>query len=373
VPNPQEKNVGNEGDVMKHAPLQEIVRRICKEKDGFWYVETHASSPFYFLPPKGSWQRGMGQLNAWQQVPARRLPKRYRLLAYHDKQKVPDRFPDDRVYLGSTAQVFHLLRRNKKRVRMTCFETDPEPAEQLLQYFECQGASVVLVQAAEDSGFVAKFLGEWWDKAAMAAGGDDLVMIVQGDSYKLAPSLWENRSEASDPDLVFVDPFKLEDSPGQPNTILASLNKSKVPFMCWTPLNGKTNLGNGTRWTFLEEGVGDAKEFVKFCYDKKLTCAWFSWRASSGQSTYGCQLTFNNLFNCFSATPVWKFGGQPGQLPYLDIGGQVAGSPGLSLQNPKTTWQTWGAPLDANAQRIEYQNHPGEAWYSQYNAALWWP
>ena len=71
-----------------------------------------------------------------------------------------------------------------KRIRMTLFELDSTPAEELFNYFEGQGAKVVLVRTGGDPRHVASFLREWWDAAA-AKTKDNFVMVVQGDSYNL--------------------------------------------------------------------------------------------------------------------------------------------------------------------------------------------
>jgi hypothetical protein len=274
----QKKNAGNEGDVMKHAPLQEVVRQLKAKDKTFWYVETHAGHPYYFLPEKGDWKSGIGHLDKLLTTGSPPQPlKDYHQVAYQDKQCVHASFPDKRTFLGSAAQVFQLLRDDKRRIRMTLFEKEAEPAGQLFQYFKEQGARAVLVGISDDAAWFDP-LPKWWDDADAAANDDDLVMIVQGDSYKLAPSLWENRSEKPKPDLVLVDPYKLQDSKGQPKGILDSLSNSKVPFMCWTPLNGKTTKkwSRPADWSFLQGGVTAAYDFVEYCRQKPLTCAWFS-------------------------------------------------------------------------------------------------
>ncbi len=137
------------------------------------------------------------------------------------EQKTHDGFPAKRTYLGSAAQVFHLLKADKKHIRMTLFEMNDEAAGQLFQYFRGQERTcAVLTGISDDASWFNDRLPQWWDEAADRAN-DDLVMIVQGDSYALARSLWKNSSEKSKPDLVFVDPFKLEDSNGQPEGIIA--------------------------------------------------------------------------------------------------------------------------------------------------------
>ena len=62
MPN-QKKNAANEGDVMKHAPLHDVVKHHCNNKVDFWYVETHAGYPYYFLPSTGLWTGGIGHLH----------------------------------------------------------------------------------------------------------------------------------------------------------------------------------------------------------------------------------------------------------------------------------------------------------------------
>jgi hypothetical protein len=280
---------------------------------------------------------------------------------------------------------------------MTLFEKDADPAAQLCRYFDVRGAKVVLVRAGDDAPFVRSFLRVWWDEASKAAEEDDLVMIVQGDSYELAPSLWTNNAGSPNPDLVFVDPYNLEDSAGQPTEILVSLNASKVPSMCWTPLFCVPPLAKGgpgwqpDKWSFedcqnqqFRTGVGDKKahDFLTYCQKNKYLLAWFSWEPTSGgrQALYGCQLAIDGVFNVTGLSPaqVWQFAGNPGQLPYLDIGGQV-GSPhssGINLRNPATMWQTWGS-LNPQGSQITpaAQGPPGKRWDPNldYSAAFWWP
>jgi hypothetical protein len=256
----QQKNAGNEGDVMKHAPLRKVLGKLSEGKGEFWYVETHAGYPCYFLPPRGSKHLDKGVNDPLSP----QLLKHYLKLAYY-KQKTHDGFPAKRTYLGSAAQVFHLLRAKEKRIWMTLFEMNDEAAGQLFQYFRGQERTcAVLIGMSDDASWFKDRLPQWWDEAADRAK-DDLVMIVQGDSYAIARSLWENRNEKSKPDLVFVDPFKLEDSNGQPEGILNSLHNSKVPSVCWTPLNGKTTKWNRLAdWTF-QDGVQNASDFVRSC------------------------------------------------------------------------------------------------------------
>jgi len=368
----QQKNAGNDGDVMKHAPLQRVVLQRSKDKEEFWYLETHAGYPWYHLPPGGSWKDGIGHLNAHQAF-APQLLKDYLTVAFHDKQSVPDRFPDKRTYLGSAAQVFHLLREEKKRIRMTLFELDTFPAEHLRQYFGSQGAKTVLVRAGGDAGHVAKFLREWWRKAASSANSDDVVMIIQGDSYKLAPSLWKNSSGAPKPDLVFLDPFKLGDSMRQPHTILDSLDQASVAFICWTPLFCVPKKWNPSKWSFedcknqlFRTSVGNrtTSRFKTHVHKRKGNMAWLSWKASSGNTRdmYGCQLTFGNIFRNFTPADVWEFG-QNRYMPYLD----------------SSTWNTsWRSPdpspPTAPAQSLSPgAQQPGQHWWDKYHAAYWWP
>src|SRR5205085_75875 len=143
-----------------------------------------------------------------------------------------------------------------------------------------------------------------WDAAvARMHQEDDFVMVVQGDSYRLAPALWP-KGDAAKPDLVFVDPFKIGDKADEPENILRTLNHSKVPFMCWTPLFSVPTKNDQqwppTKWSFENDAqvAGDkqAQEFVDSCINKQYHLAWFSWAKSNGarQKMFGCQLTIGN-------------------------------------------------------------------------------
>lgn len=371
MPN-QKSNAGNEGDVMKHPPLQKVAEQHSNANDEFWYVETHAAYPYYFLPSQGA---GIGHLV--QNQPDLKLLTDFANVAYHDIQNVHVRFPDKRTYLGSAAQVFHLLKRKQKRVRMTLFELDASPAQKLFEYFQSQGAKAVLVRTGSDAG-VAGFLRQWWDAAVAKTQRDDFVMVVQGDSYKLAPALWTNGVNGK-PDLVFVDPFKIGDSMGQPQKILSSLNVASVPFMCWTPLSCVPNGWPAQKWTFenyqTRTGNRSAQSFVRDCVQSNYDLAWICWATSAGSTRqiYGCQLTFGNVFGGqFTPAAIWLF---PNGMPYLDLNNLVdnLGPQGLNFQNPITSWQTPGQPLIPNAAHIQIQNQPGTQWWSKYHAAFCWP
>ena len=373
----QKSNAGNEGDVMKHPPLHKVVEQHSKGKDEFWYVETHAGYPYYFLPARGSWEQGIRHV-AGNQVTAPALLTDYAALAYHDAQAVLEGFPDKRTYLGSAAQVFQFLKAKTKRIRMTLFEREAAPAQQLFEYFQDQGAKAVLVRPGSDADHAASFLRNWWDAAVAKTNDDDFVMVVQSDSYALAPELWAE-GVAEKPDLVFVDPFKINDSNRQPQDILASLSRVGVPFMCWTPsFSVPTPKGQqwpDDKWSFQIAGnqVGDrkAQNFVDYCMAQNHQIAWFSWAGSNGarQKMHGCQLTFGNVF-CGQFTPaaIWPLANG---LPYIDLNNLVAHpvQQGRNFLNPITTWQTEGQALNWLAQTIQAGNQPGAQWWNKYHVA----
>ena len=86
-----------------------------------------------------------------------------------------------------------------------------------------------------DAKWVKACLRHWWDEAEKIE--KDLVMVIRADSWKCARCLWDDEAR-NVPDLVFVDPFKLNEPKGQPAEFLSSLKEEqKIPFMCWTPLN----------------------------------------------------------------------------------------------------------------------------------------
>jgi hypothetical protein len=390
--NPQAKNAGNEGDVMKHAPLQEVVDRLSKEKEEkkeeFWYVETHTGCPYYFLPEKGKWQNGIGHLME-NLNHAPQILKDFADIAYHDKHNALVRFPYNRTYLGSAAQVFHILKDKEIQVRMTLFELDPETAQALVEYFHGQGATVVhvapKVHVVPKGGKspAAGFVRGLWDAAVANAQNDDLVMVVQGNSYDLAEDLWQNNPKK--PHLVLVDPFGFDDHPShpQPETILDSLKSAAVPFICWTPLlsvpKKKGQPWPVNKWSFQSHnnapGVQNAQRFVDWCTGQGLDVAWFSWMKSAGanQTVYGCQLTFGNIFDQnFTPASIWGFQSQPSLLPHLDLMNQVdnLGQLGPNFQNPAFTWQ---APGSLKQQSSAPGNLFRKRWWEKYHAAFWWP
>lgn len=204
-------------------------------------------------------------------------------------------------------------------------------------------------------------------------------MIVQGDSYKLAPALWSNGVKGK-PDLVFVDPFKIGDSTGQPAKTLSSLKGAEVPFMCWTPLSCVPNKWPPERWSLEDNGnrIGNqsAQRFVRDCVVQSFHLAWFSWQPAAGltREMYGCQLTLGNVSNQqFNAVSIWQLPNGHG-LPYLDLSPAAnTGQQSPKLQKPSTTWQTPGQALIANAPAIQAQAKPGVPWWDKYHAAFWWP
>lgn len=382
----QKTKAGNQGDVVKHACLQEWVKNDPKyeSKGEFWYVETHTAYPCYFLPVKGSWEHGVGRLVQNVGAPTPQPLVDYADVAYLDMPSAGGRFPAKRTYLGSSAQVFHLLKQNENRVRMTLFELHLDPARELFEYFQNQGVKALFVAAGSNTTRGDNILRRLWDAAVQSMPQDDLVMIVQGDSYALAPTLWRSPGD-SVPDFVLVDPFKIGDSKGQPMGIVSSLSKSRVPFMCWTPLLGVPKRGGTawtpTRWSFESHGnrTGDktAQRFVRHCVKRDHHLAWFSWLGADGarQAMYGCQLAFggaaHHLLCHLIAPPV---GGQG--LPYLDLGTGSAGSaPSISnFQNPGTYWRTPGAVLDRSQHlRTSAGRQPGFKAWDEYHAAFWWP
>ena len=202
----------------------------------------------------------------------------------------------------------------------------------------------------------------------------NFVMVIQGDSYKLAPSLWENCDAKRKPDFVFVDPYGLNDPRGQPTKLLTSLSKEGVPFMCWTPLFQVPKDWELTKWSFESHEatagnvrVGDksSKQFVDDCMKKKYHLAWFCWAHSDGSTTnmYGCQLTFGNVFCCsINPADVWEF--QSRCLPYLD----------LNLTILPYSWKTPCAQSSPNpTPAAPSTTQPGVQWWDKYRAAFWWP
>ena len=84
---------------MKHVPLQKVIGQLASGRNcglherqpdtnqkPFWYVETHAARPYYFLVEGKDWQRGIGDLVDKEPLPP--LLSEYHLVAYQNKQNV---------------------------------------------------------------------------------------------------------------------------------------------------------------------------------------------------------------------------------------------------------------------------------------------
>lgn len=377
----QDGNAGNQGDLIKHVALGSIIDRIADNAGTeFWYVETHTASPFYFLnDEKGKWQTGVG--SAANDHTAPRIVKDYVSTAFHDLSNLPASFPDKRVFLGSSAQAFHRLKSRGKQVRMTLFELRSAPADELRDYFARQGALVISLNCVDSTEWSSSFIRSIWDEAVKSAGKTDVVIVVQGNSYQLAPALCSSR-QGRRPDLVLVDPFALGDSRGEPKRLLASLTTHGVPFLCWTPLFRVPKSGGGpwsaSRWSFEchRSIAGDkgAQDFVRESLNSSYDIAWCSWQGSYGarQEMYGCQLTSRGVFSDkFTPASIWEYPGK--MVPYLDVEGRHSASPQDGLEHPSTSWQQAGQPIGIGADQADDQNRPGLLWWDKYHMAFWWP
>lgn len=146
---------------MKHAPLHKVVEHHSNGKDEFWYVETHTGYPYYYPPAQGSWQAGIEHVvqRTNQQPAPPSLLTDFANVAYHDKQDVHVRFPDKRTYLGSAAQIFHILKDKQKRVRMTLFELNAEKAQNFVDSCMRQNRQIAWLSWTGSNGARQKVYG----------------------------------------------------------------------------------------------------------------------------------------------------------------------------------------------------------------------
>src|SRR5207245_1094751 len=106
------KNIGNEGDVVKHAPLARVVDHLASpgsaSEGPFKYVECHAGRPEYVLAENGGWKDGVGKFSKKTnrtQSPA---------LQVYNEVCICDGLSVGSIYPGSAGLVFRILLRKNR-------------------------------------------------------------------------------------------------------------------------------------------------------------------------------------------------------------------------------------------------------------------
>lgn len=238
----QSKNAGNDGDIVKHYALQKIVDIKCNDdKKEFWYIDTHTSLPVHKVDTdRPIFKKNFitkPKSNVFSQLPADPIPP---------------------TYLGSSAQVFQILKSKGVRIRMTLFELYIDIADKIKAYFCEQDVLVITL-----NGKIHTCLGSIWHSIIKSAPDVDIVLIITGDSLDLVPKFFDQLNNIKSPepkliltpDLILVDPFEINDE------FTKFIDRIQYyPFMCWTPLiakpKGRTR-GKEAFWSFENvENVG---------------------------------------------------------------------------------------------------------------------
>ena len=290
---------GNEGDVIKHAFLLDIVDRLLAErKDSsgrFWYVDTHTARPYHRLSSSGRWAYGVGRMRKRADLPP--IFANYLASSFYEddlitKKKTAFAHLGTRLYLGSSAIVYQRIKDKmpKLPLAMTLFDIDKNVALALFDYYGQQQAEPVMT-------FLDKNQLSEHGKAALNALwntlGQSRCLVIKGSSYDYLSGICPLSAEQH-PDLVFVDPHKFGDQREGIERVLAHCQESKTHFLCWTPLQAvPEETFSPDDWSFTFHD--DEKAFVETCQRQNYRMAWFAWGSVKGakQGCYGCQLTFD--------------------------------------------------------------------------------
>jgi 23S rRNA A2030 N6-methylase RlmJ len=234
-----ERKIGNEGDVVKHTVLHNVVLHLLdlNSSTEFIYADSHSGRASYVLPGVGTWPRGVGRLSRTTKVA--RENRRY-VSSFWD-QHLCSKLSPGRSYYGSSNIVFRVCRSRGKKLHFDLFETDPHAHDDLRRFFFP------------------------WNE----------VVIHQRDGYS-------GVCEVDNPSLVLVDPSSL-DLRNIP-VCLRQLRGRNVPYICWTPRNSSSR------------GLGESSKSLKFKdtpLGEHLSVRWAS-PSGGGQKTFGCRLTVSD-------------------------------------------------------------------------------
>jgi 23S rRNA A2030 N6-methylase RlmJ len=232
------KNIGNEGDVVKHALLARVVDHLAStgsDSEGpFIYVECHAGRPEYVLAENGSWKKGVVEFSKNReraQIPA---------LQVYSEVCIGDGLSVGSIYPGSAGLVFRILLKRNRTFLFILHETEPLAHAELVRYFYP------------------------WSQVSIYST-DGLAGI----------------SDLPKASLVLIDPPNLN----QPQEIVNALNNLKgrrIEYVCWTPRSAG-RFKDGWR-----EADTSASFYSKTSSHKRIRVRWGEWNL---QGTRGCQIT----------------------------------------------------------------------------------
>ena len=233
------KNIGNEGDVVKHALLARVIDHLAStgstSEGPFIYVECHAGRPEYVLTETGSWKKDVA--GKFSKNSDRTQSQ---VLQVYNEVCIGDGLSTGSIYPGSAGLVFRILLRRKGAFRFILYETEPLAHAELVRYFYP------------------------WPQAQVSIHSTDGLVGI---------------SDLSKASLVLVDPPNLD----QTQEIVKALNNLKdkrIEYVCWTPRTGKFDDG----W---REANTSAGFFSNTSSHKRIRVRWDKWN----RGTRGCQIT----------------------------------------------------------------------------------
>ena len=254
------KNIGNEGDLVKHIVLHECVSHLLgsQPKDSascFKYLETHCGRAVYVLPEHGNWRRGIGDFSrlGWKNMGAEDKKGRSSLIPYFDEHLNPN-ICTGQQYYGSSGIVFRILRRRRDK-----HGTSNEQDSYSLRLYDHD------VHVCDD---LSRYYGPVTDR----------VKVSKSDGFAAVRAL--RREEVS---LVLIDPPDRDFEPVV--TVVKHLETYEIPYICWT-----------TR--FSQQGVAtehrDSANLVQNLPNSSHVPVRWMKPTGSNQSPFGCRLTVSD-------------------------------------------------------------------------------
>jgi 23S rRNA A2030 N6-methylase RlmJ len=233
------RKFGNEGDVVKHTVLHNVVLHLLESNSDacFNYADSHCGRPSYTLSPTGDWKDGVGHLS--KTTKESREPRPF-IRSYWDEHLCSP-LTGGRSYYGSSNIVFRVCRSRGKKLHFDLFETDPHAHDDLRRFFFP------------------------WNE----------VVIHQRDGYS-------GVCEVDNPSLVLVDPSSL-DLRNIPACIQRLRDKT-VPYICWTPRNSSNQRDFESQ---------DSIAFGQMDLGTHLSVRWAN-PSGAGYHTFGCRLTVSD-------------------------------------------------------------------------------
>lgn len=178
-------HAGNQGDVAKHVALVAALRHAIQETSGvFKYVDAFAGPAGSLLLPGGQWVRGVGKLD---RETAARSPDVESWIKWYLARPdlVGSRYP------GSALIARDLCASNRRRVKMTLWDSSAEAAEDLREVFPSRWVRHACIDPDARSVHRADFL--FIDPPGVASSSESdypqwstLLMLMRSGRHMLA-------------------------------------------------------------------------------------------------------------------------------------------------------------------------------------------